>query len=83
MTEQQTDYITESQEAMTLLLGEPCIHKIDAPYELPGGVLYRMYQLDKEEDAKRIPFTEAWLRVSKVIKAIYLYVPVKVEVEAG
>lgn len=81
--EQPTDYIAETQEAMTLLKGEPCIHTIHHPYELPGGVLYRMFQLDKEEDAKRIPFAEAWMMVSLIIEAVYLYVPVKVIEEAA
>ena len=57
---------------------QPTIHAITSPNQLPGGGLYRMYQLDKPEQAQKFN-VEAWLLESQIIKAFYLFVPVVVQ----
>ena len=51
------------------------IHKAETTNEIPAGWL-RMYQVSSEEEASKVANgREAWLYESKIIDALYLFVP--------
>lgn len=79
MTEQRTDYVLETEEALALLHGLPLVHTVAHAYDLPpapAGYEYAMIQLDDPAEVG-LYCQEGWLMKSTKIEAWYLFVLVR------